>query len=181
MTNKKNMFTQNLKNSDNLKNFDNNPKLSKKKILTININKDNLNDFRTDAFMYYKGLDKLIHFSYTNYFKICIRNVYEVFLKKYGEVVFPEPEFLKFYKKRGRSNGTAKLYNHIFEKSEPITFLLNEYDTDIYFALINTYYLNEKNNLLSYSATFFFYDLLNIVSELKNLKYYSPDELQQEI
>lgn len=181
MTNKKNIFTQNLQNSENLKNFDNTKKLQKRKVLTININRENLNQFRTDAFMYYRDLDKLIHFSYTNYFKVCMRNVYTYFIEKYGSVQNPDPEFLKFYKKRGRSNGTAHLYHHVFNETEPITFLLNEYDTDMYYAILNTYYLNEQKNLASYSATFFFYDFINIVRELENIKYYSPDELQKEI
>lgn len=190
--NKKNDWLEKLKvNEGNLKNF-NDTQSKKNKIkfqesddelsfpdkLSLSVNKDFTKRFTTLAEDYYSEIKRLDQFNYTNYFRLVIDNLDEVFKIKYEKIQTPNEQEYKFFKKTGRINNLdSNLYPTTNKNSE--SYSIGSSYRKKFVDLMFTYYQNEINNIKldkeakgqikNYSIQFFFYDVVRIL-ESKNLK-----------
>ena len=142
-------------------NQDRNSEINKKtKNLLIKADEEIINDFKIIAFDYYKNTKQLSLFSFRHYLSIVLFNLENDFASKYGTILEPDDDYLKFYKKRGNKAG---IVNRDIKVMGNISFLLPLKITSLYYKIMHTYYINEVSNLPSFSISQFFYFITDYI------------------
>lgn len=132
-----------------------------KKLLTLYVSNDLIEDFKDFAFAHYQQRERLDLFGYSHYLKICLLNFEKYLLENNIDIVEPTQNYLDFYSRKGNINTlNPEIYSR--ENVSSITFSIDTYH-DMYYMLMHTYFLNFLKGYKNYSTSFFFYDLLKII------------------
>lgn len=143
-------------------------KVKKTKNLLIKADERYINDFKVIAFDYYKDSEQLSLFSFRHFLALVLYNLEEDFKVRYGSILEPNEDYMKFYKKRGNK---ASIASRDVKKMGNISFLLPMRYTDLYYSIMHTYYINEQSSLASYSISQFFYYIVDYIKSKKIKSY----------
>lgn len=127
---------------------------SVKKTKNLNIKSDEalINEYKVISFQYYKDIQKIKYFSFRHFMVLVILNMEKHFEELYGKILIPDDDYISFYKKRGTKANIGRSDVAL----DSINFLLPIKYSDMYFNLMHTYYINEHEDLPSYSISLFF-------------------------
>jgi hypothetical protein len=144
--------------------------LKKTKNLLIKADEEVINSFKVIAFDYYKNTKQLSLFSFRHYIALVLYNLEDDFKAKYGSIIEPDEDYLKFYQKRGNK---ASIEDRDIKVMGNISFLLPLKYTSMYYRIMHTYYINEMSHVSSYSISQFFYFIEGYIrtTELKNYEF----------
>lgn len=134
--------------------------VKKTKNLLIKTDKILIDNFKVYSFTYYKDNGLLSLFSFRHYLALALLNIEQDFKDRYGNISFPDEQYLVFYKKRGTKITQVKEER----VSESINFLLPIEFSELYYSLMHTYYINEKSDSSSYSISLFFEFIVSFIS-----------------
>lgn len=136
--------------------------VKKTKNLLIKTDKILIDNFKVHSFTYYKDNGLLSLFSFRHYLVLALLNIEQDFKDRYGNISFPNEQYLVFYKKRGTKINISQVKEERILES--INFLLPVEYSELYYNLMHTYYINEKSDLSSYSISLFFEFIVSFIS-----------------
>lgn len=137
--------------------------LKKTKNLNIRSSETSIDNFKIIAFEFYKQNKQLKLFSFRHYLVLVLLSIENHFKAIYGMIEKPSEDYIQFYKKRG----TKANIDRIDVILDTVNFLLPLDYSDLYFSLMHTYYIHEKQDLSCYSISLFFEYIVIYINEYK--------------
>lgn len=171
----KNKFTQNL-TASNISSFKQLKGSVKKKVsLLITADATVMEAFKTLAFNYYKDRKILRYFNWNSFLRVCLLNMETLFSSQNKKITIPDEDTLFFYKKPSKTKSYIP-ERYTMSNPQKLSFTISREDLNIYYALMHSYYTEECADLTFFSVSYFFVDVVNIISKipqdkLKDIKY----------
>lgn len=136
----------------------------KKRNLLIKNSETNIEKFKKSGVDFFNSYDKIYLFNFRNYLINTLLNMEVEYLSRYNTILVPNENYLLFYRKKGTS-----IYSKNAEiKKANINFSLEKEYYDLYYNLMHTFYINEKNQQSNYSVSIFFDEIVNYITNYKS-------------
>ena len=169
----------NIQNQSNEVNDDLKNAPSSFKNFKLNVNEKVLDEYRIVAFDFYLKNNHLSEFNNSNFLKVSIINIYNIFEQKYGSVIPVDDNIMALMTRKGGIPKVPEYYNHI--NTIGTSYKIENYFVDKFYSIAYTFFFHElKDKFQMYSLAFFFYELVKIAQNEK-FTFYSVQDLKNMI
>ena len=143
--------------------------ISRKNIL-IKSTSDNINKFKRLGFEFYQKNNMIHLFSFRHFLILILLNMKEKFLQSNINLLSPNEDFIKFYKRKGTNINKENSESQIKEK---INFYLEIKYYNFFYVIMHNYYLQYEKDSSNFSSFVFFNKIIDFISkeELKMIDF----------